>query len=208
MFCQKCGEENKDGSAFCNSCGVVLVPISAQPPTQSKRQNDVIAAKIRTREEQIKGYWDEEFLMFLDDNNITQRIESLSLHGCNIVEAEKINQLIFSNKKPDNSTLVKRRDYLISATTYCQAPEKPARDQSQTKADLDKFSSNLNEYVNGLAGCSAELDKVRTAQEDLGNGEGSTFHRSSDDVQSFNATGDGIRIFAMLYSGSIISPWS
>ena len=30
MFCQKCGVENKDGAAFCNSCGAVL---SATPPT-------------------------------------------------------------------------------------------------------------------------------------------------------------------------------
>jgi hypothetical protein len=27
MFCQKCGEENKDGSSFCNHCGESLIPI-------------------------------------------------------------------------------------------------------------------------------------------------------------------------------------
>ena len=29
MFCQKCGKENPDGAAFCNSCGAPLIPIVA-----------------------------------------------------------------------------------------------------------------------------------------------------------------------------------
>ena len=34
MFCQKCGAENKDGAAFCNSCGVDLriAPVTAADP--------------------------------------------------------------------------------------------------------------------------------------------------------------------------------
>lgn len=65
MFCQKCGAENKDDVKFCNSCGAPLVHIPAQSPTISKQQNDVIAAKIKTREEQIKGYWIGPVILFL-----------------------------------------------------------------------------------------------------------------------------------------------
>jgi uncharacterized membrane protein YvbJ len=49
MFCQKCGKENTDGAAFCNSCGALIVTVGASP------KNKVIQAKIQTKREQIAG---------------------------------------------------------------------------------------------------------------------------------------------------------
>nr|WP_321349816.1 zinc-ribbon domain-containing protein [uncultured Methanoregula sp.] len=49
MFCQKCGAENPDGGKFCNSCGAALVELSG-----NSKHNEVILAKIATKEQQIK----------------------------------------------------------------------------------------------------------------------------------------------------------
>jgi uncharacterized membrane protein YvbJ len=108
MFCQNCGAENKEGAAFCYSCGAGLrlvakapeeLPISGPPPivckscgTQIKpgdifcskclasvpiemrtaataivpsKHNEIIAAKIKTRENQKKGYWVGPMILFL-----------------------------------------------------------------------------------------------------------------------------------------------
>jgi hypothetical protein len=54
MFCQKCGAENKDGAAFCNSCGAALVPIPVQSTTESKPQNDLTAPKIQPQEARVE----------------------------------------------------------------------------------------------------------------------------------------------------------
>lgn len=37
MFCQKCGSENKDGAAFCNSCGAELRTVQVMPADSSKK---------------------------------------------------------------------------------------------------------------------------------------------------------------------------
>jgi len=66
MFCQKCGKENPDGAAFCNSCGTDL--IQKEPPVAStvaiSKQNEIIKAKIKTREDQRKGYWIGPMVLF------------------------------------------------------------------------------------------------------------------------------------------------
>ena len=51
MFCQKCGKENPDDAAFCNSCGVGLNQIPGQ--TESSKHNKIIDAKIATKEGEI-----------------------------------------------------------------------------------------------------------------------------------------------------------
>ncbi len=84
MFCQKCGMENKDGAAFCNSCGADLriAPVTPIDPLMTgaceacgnpikrgekfcssclanKKHNDIIYAKIKTKEveyENNNGY--------------------------------------------------------------------------------------------------------------------------------------------------------
>jgi uncharacterized membrane protein YvbJ len=47
MFCQKCGKENSDGTAFCSGCGTPLtVPFGKVA---------VIQAKINTKKEEMAG---------------------------------------------------------------------------------------------------------------------------------------------------------
>jgi hypothetical protein len=53
MFCQKCGAVNKDGAAFCNSCGAALVPLPVQSTTEQKPQNDLVAPKIPTQDKPV-----------------------------------------------------------------------------------------------------------------------------------------------------------
>lgn len=60
MYCQKCGKENPDGAAFCNSCGASLQPTSQDSVlTEKERHNTVILAKIQTKKDEIAriSYW-------------------------------------------------------------------------------------------------------------------------------------------------------
>ena len=68
MFCQKCGKENPDNAAFCNSCGSGLIPHqepAAASTTAIPKHNEIIKAKIRTREDQRKWYWVGPLVLFL-----------------------------------------------------------------------------------------------------------------------------------------------
>lgn len=59
MFCQKCGEENKDSAAFCNKCGTDLRMVIVFPEPQSinsKLAADNILVKIQELEGQKKGH--------------------------------------------------------------------------------------------------------------------------------------------------------
>ncbi|ABS55029.1 hypothetical protein Mboo_0511 [Methanoregula boonei 6A8] len=49
MFCQKCGAQNADDAAFCNSCGTQIVRLGESP------KDKVIQAKIQTKRDQIAG---------------------------------------------------------------------------------------------------------------------------------------------------------
>jgi len=53
MFCQKCGNENKDDAKFCNSCATALTPVSGQP--SPSKHNEVIKTKIASRNDEIWG---------------------------------------------------------------------------------------------------------------------------------------------------------
>lgn len=166
---------------------IVPTPIPSLPPS--------------TTSEEMSNFEDEAFLTVVADNNIVQRIDSLAVYGCDITEAGKINQLIISNKKPNNSTLLKARDFLISATTYCQAPEKPARDQSKTKDDLDKFSVQIKEYAYGIPTRSFELDKVLASVESIGTFNMATFSGNSDNSVPFTIAKTGLKTIKMEYAG-------
>ncbi|HNX18560.1 MAG TPA: DUF5362 family protein [Methanoregula sp.] len=55
MFCSKCGAENKEGAAFCNSCGERLQQTPIPDDRVKSRHNEIIDAKIATKEDQIAG---------------------------------------------------------------------------------------------------------------------------------------------------------
>jgi uncharacterized membrane protein YvbJ len=58
MFCQNCGAENKNGSAFCNSCGadLRLAPIMKESLVAKNVYNEIILGKIKILEAQKKGH--------------------------------------------------------------------------------------------------------------------------------------------------------
>jgi uncharacterized membrane protein YvbJ len=51
MYCPKCGKDNSDNAAFCNSCGVSLERVSGQKT--SSKHNEIITAKIATKKGEI-----------------------------------------------------------------------------------------------------------------------------------------------------------
>lgn len=59
MFCQKCGTENKEGAAFCNSCGADLFPVALTPTqtpvTPAKEIKKEIKLKIAEKKAELAG---------------------------------------------------------------------------------------------------------------------------------------------------------
>lgn len=51
MFCQKCGKENVDETAFCSSCGSAL---NQSMGSISLKQKEVIEAKIATKRDELE----------------------------------------------------------------------------------------------------------------------------------------------------------
>jgi len=58
MYCQKCGEYNKDGAAFCNKCGSRLNLANESTTTSdiNAKFNSAILTQIETLEGQKKGH--------------------------------------------------------------------------------------------------------------------------------------------------------
>lgn len=206
-----CTSESPSTSTQTMTPQIVYVTVTVTPltqPTPSSTINlittnptPIPSLTPSTSSEEISNPDDEAFLTIVADNNIVKRIDSLAVYGCDITEAGKINQLIISNKKPNNSTLLKARSYLISATTYCQAPEKAARDQSQTNEDLGKFSVQIKEYTNGVHTRSYVLDRVLASVDTIGTFNTAAFSGNGDNSVPFTISQTGLKTIEMEYGG-------
>lgn len=67
MFCLKCGKEIPDGSVACNYCGTIFASVPGTAATNNSKHNDVIKAKIATKEDQIDriSYWGPGIVIFI-----------------------------------------------------------------------------------------------------------------------------------------------
>jgi len=92
----------------------------------------------------------------VQDNNIVTRISELPYSNpysfkCDKAGAISLNQLILTQAKPKFPTLIQVRQYLISATTYCQVPDSTSA--TRTMDDLKKYSEKNDEYRAEIAPC-------------------------------------------------------
>ena len=149
---------------------------------------------------------DTAYLQYVNDSAIVSRIEDLS-YNCNVADGSLVNQLILKGPKPRSESLLKNRDYLILATTYCQAPNTAAH--TRTRDALKTSETKLAEYSEALDSCEPEFQNVITPVKSAspasapGNPPASTtISGTGDDVVSFNTTSTGLRIFTMQYSGN------
>jgi len=101
---------------------------------------------------------DSAFMTFVQNNNIITRISKLPLtklndysHNCDKAGAISLNQLILTQAKPKSPTLIQAREFLISATTYCQIPDSASA--TRTQDDLKKYSEKVDEYHKQIARC-------------------------------------------------------
>jgi len=166
-----------------------LIPTSISTPTLS------------TSSEEVYNPDDEAFLTVVAENNIVKRVDTLATYGCDITEAGKLNQILIANKKPNNSTLINARTNLISASTYCQAPEKASRDQSQTSDDLKKFSTLIKEYANSVPKRSYELDRVLSSVDTIGTFKTALIMGNGDNSIPFALSETGLKTIQMDYAG-------
>ena len=97
-------------------------------------------------------------MTFVTDNNIVTRISKLPYSTvntytlkCDKAGAISLNQLILTHAKPKSPTLIQARQFLISATTYCQVPDSASA--TRTQDDLKKYSEKFNEYRHEIAPC-------------------------------------------------------
>jgi hypothetical protein len=139
---------------------------------------------------------DTAYLDYVNDSELVSRIRTLA-STCRIADASLLNQLILKGPKPKSESLLKSRDYLILATTYCQAPNTAAH--TRTRDDLETSEKKRAEYIEELDSCEGEFENVAST------GAGSlltTFSGNGDDVVSFTAESTGLKIFTVEYSGN------
>jgi hypothetical protein len=143
---------------------------------------------------------DAAFLGFINNDSIVSRTYDLVYFQCEKVPAAEINQLLISNPKPKTPSLVQAREYLISATTYCQVPESASPDR--TESDLEKFIGKMGEFHEILSSCRDQLgENISSLQKFQESGDIIRLRGSGDDVIPFSVTGDGLRIITLKNTG-------
>jgi hypothetical protein len=142
---------------------------------------------------------DAAFLYFINNNRIVSRIYHLVYHQCDKIPAAQINQLIISNAKPDTPSLIQARQYLISATTYCQIPDSAS--PGRTESDMEKFVEKMDEFHDILTSCRLPGENISSLQKIQESGEIVRLRGSGDDAVLFTVTGDGLRIITMKNTG-------
>jgi len=93
---------------------------------------------------------DNEFLTFLKENTIVERNSSL-VERCEKIAAIDPNLLIVKHENPGSKEFRQARDYLISATTHCQAPDSASK--SRTRDDLSKATGFLKAFDDAQIAC-------------------------------------------------------
>jgi hypothetical protein len=142
---------------------------------------------------------DAAFLSFVNNKSIVSRIFQLVYIRCDKIPASQINQLIIRNAKPDTASLIQARQYLISATTYCQIPESAS--PGRTESDMEKFVGKMDEFHDLLTSCRKPGENISSLQKIQESGELIRLRGSGDDAVPFTVTGDGLRIITLKNTG-------
>lgn len=140
---------------------------------------------------------DSAYVRYVVEHNIITRIGDLANYGCDSNAARQLNELLLKATKPKTPSLLKSRDYMISATTYCQIPDSAA--PGRTYDDLIQASNKAEEYQDELIDCNLELEN-NNSDEVVSDNDHLT--GTGDDVVSFTTTGSGLYIFTMKHTGS------
>lgn len=172
--------------------------VTAQAVTQMPTQTPTLSTGCTVLSASISD--DTAFLNFVNDYEIIERLGNLVLNGCDKTQAAQINQLIVTHAKPKSEVLISARNHLILASTFCQDPNTAAT--GRTYEEIKTYSNKLTEYGDLLKTCSDEIKAQSPQSSDQAQSSGTSFSGNGDDVLSFTATGDGLRIFTMSYKGS------
>jgi hypothetical protein len=142
---------------------------------------------------------DAAFLYFINNNSIVSRNYHLAYYQCDKILAVQINQLIISNVKPDTPSLIQARQYLISATTYCQIPDTAS--PGRTESDMEKFVEKMDEFHDTLTSCSGLGENITSLQKIQESGEIVRLRGSGNDAVPFTVTGEGLKIITLKNTG-------
>jgi hypothetical protein len=164
-------------------------------PTLSAACSDLIAASGD----------DLVFLNFVNNNNIVTRINGLAHGDCSKIPAQQLNQLVKTSATPQTSGLAQARMYLISATTYCQAPDLAAPNNTET--DLGKYEDKMDQYQALVYSCQSEISANASSAPGgeklvLNSVQGpQTLSGNGNSVKKFSVTKGGYK-FSATYAGS------
>jgi hypothetical protein len=140
---------------------------------------------------------DSAFLDFLTSNDVVRKIDNVADHSCAGYTGAGVNQDLVKGPRPKTAALVEARKYLVSATTYCQAPDSASA--GRTADDLARAEELIREFRDAAAPCQQVLPYNVSPP-----GPGSkalTFSGSGSDLRGFKSVGGGGAIFRITYAG-------
>lgn len=146
---------------------------------------------------------DVAFMQAMTKKNVYSRAFALTVNDCSLGPAASVNQVISEGPKPKTPSLVKARQYLISATTYCY--ESTAAMKTRTRDDLEQYTGKMTEYTDTVYSCTdghfneTVSSSLKKTLEPFGgiylNGTGSQVHQ-------VKVSNSGLRFFSMSYTGT------
>jgi hypothetical protein len=146
---------------------------------------------------------DKAFMKAMADNKVYAGICSLAIDNCTIRAATDISQVISTSPKPKTPLLVKAREQLLSASTYCLDPTNSVS-QNRTRDGLDTYVSRMSQYAFLVSSCPGQSDgEIIASLKKPMEKQGETLFRGTGNaVQPVTVRGGGNITFFLSHSGT------